>query len=483
MPTLGPVVPPTSVGGKITHETDGQHDGQQNKPQVEHTTATLLDCLDVLQPQKPVNIRLPPGPEHLGVGPSENNAELSTHDLSRSGLHPRVAAAAADTKFLKREITPTSNGLQWRNAQHPNLNPEEYSWLQPDNSNLYSPCSSTTIFSPISWGVSDANLASSSWHQSTLLVLSGTPNMCDRSMGGQILMHDLEQKSDVQGIPGCGLEPQALSVQSIQQSRPQGIPDQQQQLQQLHSPPGLTSSQPPPNATASFHSHIDGSLTTALDYSSANSGNNFFNLNSTTVIKPSEADLVFQPQFRPAANPTIDQPLQRSSSIKKKAHCICMQKKHACRTKSKKIPNETLNHVKKKRNGLTPSSKESFKSSYDQMIARLAVNPEFATACMKNKKGLYTCSHCSIRFPSILKFAKHLHQYDVKRAYRCDDQNCPWYYVGFFKAPEWKRHISCQHKLPNQYPCASQNCSKTFSRKDSLRRHMLLVHEMRAVME
>lgn len=483
MPAVGPGGSSVAMEGKlVNHEADGHYHGQKNKPLNEPTSTTPLDDLAVMQSQNPVAMDI----ESSDVGLTDNHTTLLAYGLNTGSFQSHVAASAADMRLPRREITtPALNGLQCRNALNTNLNLEENSWQQADFANYYPPYNPVAVFSPINWGFSDANLAASSWHQSTLLLLSGTPSMSDRSVGGQMMMHGLGQRNDLIAVPGYDLDSQAAILEPIaRQNQSRNFHDQQQQSRPSQLLPGSSTSQPPPSqSSAGVPSQLDGLLVTTPESSESIPNHDYFfeDNPTTTIAKLSAVDPSSQPQLISAASLPIEQPLQRSSSPKKKGRCICMQKKHACQPKSK-ISNEgSESHVKKEDDRLKPISKEPFKSSYDQMKARITTNPEFAMACMRNKKGVYTCSHCSKRFPSILSFAKHLDQNNVKRPYRCNDQDCPWYYVGFIKAPEWKRHVSCQHDLRNQYLCPSLNCSKTFARKDSLRRHMHLVHELRAV--
>jgi hypothetical protein len=110
---------------------------------------------------------------------------------------------------------------------------------------------------------------------------------------------------------------------------------------------------------------------------------------------------------------------------------------------------------------------------HDLIIPQLQADPElWKRACM-NKRGLYSCVHCSSKFPNMATFAAHLDENQIPRPFVCEHLDCPWSYLGFFKRSEWVRHIRNQH---NQLLASCPTCDKQFLRKDGLRRHVSLVH-------
>lgn len=114
----------------------------------------------------------------------------------------------------------------------------------------------------------------------------------------------------------------------------------------------------------------------------------------------------------------------------------------------------------------------------------------------KQKRGAYKCAHCPETFNTIFEFAKHIDDYKVERKYKCPFPLCPWKFLGLPKLHELKRHCINQHNdelspelqflisgkrgpTSQVYHCEAPFCDKKFHRKDSYRRHVMMVHENR----
>lgn len=111
-----------------------------------------------------------------------------------------------------------------------------------------------------------------------------------------------------------------------------------------------------------------------------------------------------------------------------------------------------------------------------------------------NDNHLVICTHCNQRFDSILQLGHHFDKYKVVTPHKCPFDSCPYFLIGFARKAELRRHCLTKHfekgKLTqsiNQnikqvlnnliYSCKIDNCGKYFYRKDSLQRHLKLVHE------
>lgn len=111
-----------------------------------------------------------------------------------------------------------------------------------------------------------------------------------------------------------------------------------------------------------------------------------------------------------------------------------------------------------------------------------------------NENHLILCTHCNQRFDSILQLGHHFDKYKVVTHHKCPFDSCPYFFIGFARKAELRRHCLTNHfekgKLTqsiNQnikqvlnnliYSCKIDNCGKNFYRKDSLQRHLKLVHE------
>lgn len=112
----------------------------------------------------------------------------------------------------------------------------------------------------------------------------------------------------------------------------------------------------------------------------------------------------------------------------------------------------------------------------------------------KQKRGAYKCAHCPEMFNTVFEFARHIDQYKVERKYKCPFPLCPWKILGLPKLHELKRHCVNQHNdelspelqylisgkrgpISHVYQCEAPFCDKTFHRKDSYRRHVMMVHD------
>lgn len=107
---------------------------------------------------------------------------------------------------------------------------------------------------------------------------------------------------------------------------------------------------------------------------------------------------------------------------------------------------------------------------------------------------LVICTHCNNRFDSILQLGHHFDKNKLVTPHKCPFDSCPYFFIGFARKAELRRHCLTKHfekgKLTqsiNQnikqvlnnliYSCKIDNCGKNFYRKDSLQRHLKLVHE------
>lgn len=111
----------------------------------------------------------------------------------------------------------------------------------------------------------------------------------------------------------------------------------------------------------------------------------------------------------------------------------------------------------------------------------------------KVKRGYYRCAHCPKMFSSVLDYAKHIDEFNIRREYKCPFKLCPWKILGLPRRPELRRHCAIQHKteIPRElksvlklcdsdFPimeCPSPYCNKKFYRRDSYARHVSMVHE------
>lgn len=107
-------------------------------------------------------------------------------------------------------------------------------------------------------------------------------------------------------------------------------------------------------------------------------------------------------------------------------------------------------------------------------------NPLRVEKALPGKKGKYFCSHCKDQFRTILDLCEHMDAVSVRRPFHCPDTDCPWHVAGFPTASEWCRHTRFQHHRgmdQDAQKLGCESCGKKFTRKDSLKRHYILVHE------
>ena len=111
----------------------------------------------------------------------------------------------------------------------------------------------------------------------------------------------------------------------------------------------------------------------------------------------------------------------------------------------------------------------------------------------KHKRGSYRCAHCPKMFSTVMEYASHMDEYQIKRAYKCPFPLCPWKILGLPRRSDLRRHCAIQHKQElrsdlkkylnlkdETYPiieCPNIYCPKTFYRRDAYNRHVSIVHE------
>lgn len=117
---------------------------------------------------------------------------------------------------------------------------------------------------------------------------------------------------------------------------------------------------------------------------------------------------------------------------------------------------------------------ESSSDVYQPILESIKDNTELWKSMQVGKKGLYCCTHCPEKYPTLIEYAQHLDSIRMIRSFRCEYDDCPWHYIGFEKRPHWRRHVKAQHGT--RQSCSFPGCTKVFSRKDSLRRHYRNVH-------
>ncbi|CAN6604699.1 hypothetical protein TRVA0_002S04544 [Trichomonascus vanleenenianus] len=111
------------------------------------------------------------------------------------------------------------------------------------------------------------------------------------------------------------------------------------------------------------------------------------------------------------------------------------------------------------------------------IVYQLSQRPDLWPRVIGTKKGVFRCSHCGDKFPRLIQFAAHIDEAHVPRPFPCSDRSCPWSIIGFSKRSENSRHMKHQHAPHRLYGCEYATCLKSFSRKDSLKRHLMLVHD------
>lgn len=102
-------------------------------------------------------------------------------------------------------------------------------------------------------------------------------------------------------------------------------------------------------------------------------------------------------------------------------------------------------------------------------------SPERLEKAQSSKKGKFYCTHCDTKYSTILELCGHMDDAGLTRPFHCPEPACPWYVCGFPTSSEWSRHTKSQHG-PQKF-CYCPICNKAFARKDSLKRHIQLVHD------
>lgn len=110
-----------------------------------------------------------------------------------------------------------------------------------------------------------------------------------------------------------------------------------------------------------------------------------------------------------------------------------------------------------------------------QHVFLMSQNPLRLAKALPGKKGKYFCSHCPQQYRTILDMTQHMDSALIVRPFHCPEPDCPWHICGFPTASEWCRHTRSQHGKVVMMRCGG--CEKRFSRKDSLKRHAVLVHD------
>lgn len=132
-----------------------------------------------------------------------------------------------------------------------------------------------------------------------------------------------------------------------------------------------------------------------------------------------------------------------------------------------------------------------FKPSFQDLLFKSFTNDqikEFGTCRLH-------CTHCPEEFHEHIKFAAHLDAIKQNRTFKCPLKSCPWSILGHIRKVDLRRH--CMVHFPKGkvgreiqtilaeerqnitelvFPC-HMNCGKYFYRKDSLKRHIKLLHD------
>lgn len=137
---------------------------------------------------------------------------------------------------------------------------------------------------------------------------------------------------------------------------------------------------------------------------------------------------------------------------------------------------------------------EKMQKTYTQQLRE---HPEiWKIVNIRKKKGIFKCSHCAEFFPTLYMLAQHFDEHKVARYFQCPFKGCVWNILGLPRRAEVRRHCSSQHSTKIEFErcnenrlnatpttnvekiiCSHENCSRVFKRKDSLQRHIKLVHD------
>lgn len=131
------------------------------------------------------------------------------------------------------------------------------------------------------------------------------------------------------------------------------------------------------------------------------------------------------------------------------------------------------------------------------LVAKLLeLYPNHATKLPKS----VSCCHCKEQFSTTLDYAAHLDAHSVAVQHTCPVADCPFSYLGFSKKGDLRIHVfnahfkkkkGLKHHRPDTegdhlkselsnllYICENHHCLRPFYRRDSLTRHMRLVHKV-----
>ncbi|KAG0660972.1 conserved putative membrane protein [Maudiozyma exigua] len=149
-----------------------------------------------------------------------------------------------------------------------------------------------------------------------------------------------------------------------------------------------------------------------------------------------------------------------------------------------------------KGNLLTPTSPIDYTSSQDNetSLAETIKNDKdlYPIATEKHKRGSHRCNHCPEKFSTILEYAEHMDEFNIRRKYKCPFSYCPWKILGLPGRSDLRRHCAIKHKddlddclrnslnlrgdIYTTIPCPHPYCKKIFRRKDAYKRHVNIVH-------
>lgn len=113
-----------------------------------------------------------------------------------------------------------------------------------------------------------------------------------------------------------------------------------------------------------------------------------------------------------------------------------------------------------------------------------------------NAPDFITCFHCGKNMDDVFAYIFHLDQEKLfhELKYKCPLNNCPFNMIGFNKKIQLRQHSLAKHyeKKTNSFICGDQyelallqkllfvcECNKAFCRRDSLQRHIKLLHSKR----